>query len=229
MNWPLATNFLIALMAIANPLVKVPLWIEASQHDRQQVRWRLALLVTLAGGLILWIFLLLGDQILTLFGIDLASFRIAGGIVILMIGISMLNGRAVNVELEDLDESQSPFVQAKLRFRQVIVPMVMPMIAGPGSITTVIIYGTRASTVLDYAMLTVVLAGVIGLIFVTLLSSQRVRDVTGTMAMDLLTRIFGLIVAAIAVQFILEGFAEVFPQWITPESAIHDELPPANG
>lgn len=229
MNWSLIANFLIALLAIANPLVKVPLWIEASQHDQQAVRWRLAVLVTLTGGLVLLVFLLIGDQVLTLFGIDLASFRIAGGIVILLIGISMLNGNAINVELEEMDEEQSALTRAKVRFRQVVVPMVMPMIAGPGSITTVIIYGSRASTALEYLALSAVLAGVILLILVTLLSSQRIRTVTGPMTMDLLTRIFGLIVAAIAVQFILEGFAEVFPQWITPESSIHDELPGNGG
>ena len=229
MNWQLALNFLIAILAISNPLVKVPLWVEASQYDEKNVRWRLAVLIVATGGIILFVFLLIGQHIIDLFGIDLASFRIGGGIVILLIGINMLNGKAVNVERFEGDADVPAFTLAKARFRQVIVPLVMPMIAGPGSITTVIIYGTRASTILEYALLSAILAGVLLLTLGSLLGGFRLRALTGAMTMDLLTRIFGLIVVAIAVQFILEGMAQVFPQWITPESSIQDELELSRG
>ncbi len=224
MNWQLGLNFLIAILAISNPLVKVPLWIEASQYDARHVRWRLAVLIVTTGAIILFIFLLIGQQIIDLFGIDLASFRIGGGIVIMLIGINMLNGKAVNVEKGEIDEDLSAFGLAKTRFRQVIVPLVMPMIAGPGSITTVIIYGTRAQTFLEYVLLSAILFGMMLVILGTLLGGFSLRALAGAMTMDLLTRIFGLIVVAIAVQFILEGMAEVFPQWITPESSLRDEV-----
>lgn len=217
----LALNFLIAILAIANPLVKVPLWIEGSVQDVHQVRWRLAVLVTTVGGGILLLFLWLGGPILRLFSIDLASFRIAGGLVILLIGIDMLRGQAVNVEEDRSDEGpRSPLSQAKTRFSQVIVPLVLPMIAGPGSMTTVIIYGTQASSLAEYAVLSGILVGVLLLILATLLGSYRLHALIGTMGMRLLTRVFGLIVMAIAVQFILEGLGDVFPQWITPGSPL---------
>lgn len=217
----LALNFLIAILAIANPLVKVPLWIEGSLHDVQPVRWRLAVLVTVVGGSILLLFLWFGGAILRLFSIDLPSFRIAGGIVILLIGIDMLRGQAVNVDADRSDERErSPLSQAKTRFSQVIVPLVLPMIAGPGSMTTVIIYGTQADTFAEYAILSGILTGVLLLILATLLGSYRLHAVIGTMGMRLLTRVFGLIVMAIAVQFILEGLGDVFPQWVTPGSPL---------
>lgn len=224
MNWTLATNFLIAMLAISNPLARVPLWVEASEHDARRVRWRLALLITGTGSAILFVFLVLREQILSLFGIDLASFRIGGGIVLLLIGLDMLRGKAVRVERHDLDEDQPAFLLSKTRFRQIVVPLVMPMIAGPCAISTVVIYGSRASLVGDYALLSVVLIGMMAAVLATLLGSHRIRRLVGGLALNLLTRTLGLLLVAIAVQFMLEGFGEVFPQWFPPESALSDEL-----
>ena len=135
MDWRLAINFLIASLAIINPLGKVPVWEEAAAGDQSGVRWRLALLVTLTGGAILHVFLLFGMPILNFFGIDLAGFRVGGGIVILLTGIQMLQGVAIQVDRDSDVEAQTQFALAKVRFRQIVVPMVVPFTAGPGSIS----------------------------------------------------------------------------------------------
>jgi multiple antibiotic resistance protein len=229
MNWQLVTNFAIALLAIANPIGKVPLWIETSKYDGFRVQWRLAVLVTVTGFAILATFLLLGSQILDLFGIDLASFRVGGGIVILLIGIDMLNGNVTQVEVEEKEEDISPMQRAQQRIRQFVVPLVLPMIAGPGTISTVVIYGSRASSMLDYALLISVLTGVMLLILGTLVSSHKIKEVVGQMAITLLTRLFGLILVAIAMQLIVEGLGNIFPAWVTPASDISDSVNQQNG
>ncbi|MDX1529979.1 MAG: MarC family protein [Rhodothermales bacterium] len=224
MDWSVATNFLIAMLAITNPVGKVPLWLEAAGGEGYRVRWRLAVLVVATGAGLLLLFLLLGHQILGVFGIDLASFKVGGGIIILQIGVRMLHGTAVQVEADEDDGEEDPLARAQTRFRQVIVPLSLPMIAGPGSISTALIYGTRVSTPAEYAVLSGILLGVMAVVLVTLLGSQRIERLVGPMALRLMTRLFGLILTAIAAQLILEGLGEVFPSWVEPSSPLHDDL-----
>lgn len=223
-DWQFVTNFLLALLAIVNPLGKIPVWIEASKLDRRQVRVVLALLVTLTGALLLTLFLLFGQFILEFFGVDLASFRVGGGIVILVVGMNMLNGQAVDLDLSEPDENQSALAQAKLRFGEVIVPLVVPFIAGPGSITTVLLYGARSHSLAEDLVLVGVLVGVMSLVLVTLLLGHRVRAWVGDLPLRVLTRIFGLILVAVAAQFIVEGLGEAFPNWLTPASPLQDDV-----
>ena len=136
MDVTVATNFLIAMLAITNPVGKVPLWVRVSGDDSEGVRWRLALMVTTTARLILLGALLLGTRVLNLFGIDLASFQIGGGVVILLVGIKMINGTATDFDFDERDDSEDDLQRAKSRFRKVVVPMSMPILAGPGSIST---------------------------------------------------------------------------------------------
>jgi multiple antibiotic resistance protein len=103
LQWSMAVNFFIALLGIVNPLAKIPLWIKASKRENRGVRFQLAIMITLTGAIILLSFLWWGTNILVFFGIDLASFKIGGGIVILLLAIRMLDGKAVTIDttLED--------------------------------------------------------------------------------------------------------------------------------
>lgn len=100
MDMALHLNFFVALLAISNPLDKVPLWRAAARDETSPVQWRLALLVVLTGGAILATFLVFGRPILAFFGIDLASFRVDGGIVVLLVGIRMLRGELVRLDYD---------------------------------------------------------------------------------------------------------------------------------
>lgn len=226
MDWELIRNFFIAMIAIVNPLGKIPLWVEASGDQDRQVRWRLALLVTVTALIILLVFLLGGQSFLNLFGIDLASFRIGGGIIILLVGLDMLKGTAIQIKDEDEDthEDASKFRVAQSRFRQIVVPMAMPFMAGPGSISTVVVYSARAEGLLEYVGLSAVLGIVMLILFLILLSSNRIQSITGATALNIQTRVFGLILAGIAVQLIAEGLGAIFPTWVTEDSSIYEEL-----
>jgi multiple antibiotic resistance protein len=224
MEWDLVRSFFIALLAITNPLSKIPLWLAGSEGEDRQAEWRLALLVTATATAILLVFLLGGRWFLELFGIDLPSFRIGGGIVILLVAIDMIHGRAIRFERGEEDDDDDKMVAARSRFKQVAVPLAMPMMAGPGSISTVVMYASRVDSLGGYASLAGALGVVMLLMFLMLLSGRRVERWVGKSTLDIQTRVFGLILTGIAVQFIVEGLGEIFPAWLTEASAILDEL-----
>jgi len=220
----LLTSFLIALLAIANPLGKIPVWVQACGSNPPAVRRRLAVLVTGTAFAILCGALLLGREVLEVFSLDLVAFRIGGGIVILLIGIGMLRGEAIAVDTGGESEGGDAFERAKARFRDILVPMAIPILAGPGTITTCIVYGWRAGNWLDRAALGGVLLAVMLVVFLALLAAHRIQALVGDMALEVQTRLFGLILVAIAAQLIVEGLGEAFPSWLTPGSPIADDV-----
>lgn len=218
-------NFAIAMVAIVNPLSKVPLYVEASSDQGGPARHRLAVYVTVVAFLVLLLALLAGRPLLNLFSVDLAAFRVGGGIVILLVGLGMIRGQAVEItpEGEVQDGETDPTIQAQIRFRKVVVPLAMPIIAGPGSISTAIVYSARTDSWQDYLGMALVLSAVMVVVLLTLLSSRRVEQVVGRTSMNIVTRFLGLLLAGIAVQFIVEGLAEIFPAWVAGESVLDGE------
>jgi multiple antibiotic resistance protein len=224
MDWDLVRGFFLAMVAITNPLNKIPLWMVGSRGMSPPGRFRLAILVIASAAIVLFLFLLGGPVFLRFFGIDLASFRIAGGIIILIVGLDMLRGRAVQVEPDATPDGEdaSPLVLARARFKQIAVPVAIPFIAGPGSIATVVVFGAAAATVVEYLALSVVLAIIMAIIFLVLLSGPWVERRVGDTTLDIQTRVFGMLLAAIGVQFMAEGLGTLFPTWLGHGSPIRD-------
>jgi multiple antibiotic resistance protein len=213
MNLDLISNFVIALLAIVNPVEKIPLWVEASKGGSREFRWRLAGLIILSSAVILLIFLFLGRQLLIQLHIELASFKIGGGLILLQFGFSMLRGKAVKISGDDNNESDDLNSSVLKRFQEVFIPIGVPVIAGPGAITTVIIYGYQSDSFLTSSLLSLAVLGVLGLLFFTLITGHAIQKITGDLSLNLVSRIFGMILIAISVQFMVEGLTEVFPGW----------------
>lgn len=220
----LLSNFLVAMIAIVNPVGKIPIWIEACEGHDAPVRWRLAAMLVATAFAVLLVSLVFGGSILEFFGIDLAAFRIGGGIVILWIGLNMLQGRSVDIERGGEGADGNAYEKAKARFRGVVVPLAIPILAGPGSISTAILFGSRAEDWWTYGAMAGVLFAVMLAVMVVLLGADRIRALVGDLVLDVQTRLFGLILCAIAAQLLVEGLGEVFPQWLSPESPIADDV-----
>ncbi len=216
LNWNLTTNFLIALLAIVNPVEKIPLWVEASKGGHRQFQWRLAGLIILSSALILFIFLLLGREIMNLLKIELSSFKIGGGLILLQFGFSMLKGEAVEIKKERMDSTDDINDQVLRRYQQIFIPIGVPVIAGPGAITTTIIYGSQSESFQTTLFLCLALLAVLSILYLTLITGPFVQKYTGELPLELTSRIFGMILIAIAVQFMVEGLVEVFPGWVNP-------------
>ena len=213
-EWDLISNFAIALLAIVNPVEKIPLWVQASKGGKQTFQWLLAGMVILSSASILLVFLWFGHELLTRLQIDLASFKIGGGLILLQFGFSMLKGTAVKLNDETVDESADLKRSVLRRYQQIFIPLGVPVIAGPGAITTAIIYGYQSSSPLTTIFLSVTLVGVLAVLYGTLLLSPLIQKITGDLPLNLISRVFGMILIAIAVQFMVEGLTVVFPGWV---------------
>lgn len=224
MDIVLIRNFLLAMIAIVNPLGKIPVWIEASEGCSGPVRTRLALLVTGTAFLLLLVFLFFGQAILDFLGLDIAAFRVGGGIILLLIGIDMLRGQAVDVDTSSGKNEDDALDRAKARFRDIVVPVAVPILAGPGSITTVLLFGVRAEEWSDRLVLGGLLFAVMLVVLVLLLLGHRIEKWLGPLVLNVQTRIWGLLLLAIAAQLILVGLGEAFPNWVSGSSPITDDL-----
>ena len=213
-NLDLISNFAIALLAIVNPVEKIPLWVKASKGGQKDFQWWLAGLIILSSGVILLVFLWVGHYLLLQLKIDLASFKIGGGLILLQFGFSMLKGTAVKIDKEREDESENLKKRVLDRYHQIFIPIGVPVIAGPGAITTVIIYGYQSQTWLTHVALSFTMAVVLAVLFFTLLLGPYIQKRTGELPLNLISRVFGMILIAIAVQFMVEGLTEVFPGWV---------------
>lgn len=227
MNWSLYANFLIAILAIINPVAILPMWTELTSDENFRIRLRVASLLIGFGIVALGGFLIAGKYILNFFSIDLQVFKVAGGILLLTTGIRMVEG--TNVKLTDKDDEEgSPLHVAKVRFRKIIVPMGIPIIVGPGSITTVFLFGFGLDSWVDYGMLFIILMISMFILWAILTSTYWLEKKIDPIIFTVITRLSGIIVTAIALQFILEGLGEIFPNWINSSSPIfgpNDQIP----
>lgn len=213
MNVDFLLNFTAAIVTIINPIGLVPIWKELLGDTHKSVRIRVAFMVIGSSVVVLLVFLNFGKGLLNFFQIDLMVFKVAGGVLLLITGISMVDGKVS--QLKDKNEKgDTPLEIAKQRFRKVLVPLSMPMLAGPGAITTVIIFGSRAQNFLDYVGLSIVLFVVLLVLLLLLTYSHYIEEKLDDLVFVVFTRMFGVIVVAIAFQFILEGLTQIFPAWV---------------
>lgn len=210
MNWNFYLNFLAAMLAIVNPIGIWPIWSELTNDEASKIRKRVALMVIFTAYFILVIFLIGGKYLLQFFSIDLQVFKVAGGILLLYVGISMVRGSATQVRKSHI-EGETTKALAKQRFREIIVPIGIPALAGPGSITTVIVFGNQAQSAIDYLFLSIVILIAFLALLLVFLSSSYLEKNVDDIVFTIFTRTFGIIVTAIAIQFIVEGLGEIFP------------------
>ncbi|MGK7389502.1 MAG: MarC family protein [Candidatus Cyclobacteriaceae bacterium M2_1C_046] len=212
MNWQLYLNFILALLALINPITRLPLWKEMTGDTERKARKQIAVYVVFTALLILLIFLFTGHYILSFFGVDLSVFKFGGGILLLISGIAMVNGSMT--KLENRKEEGDLKQKAKKRFNKVVVPLAFPLLAGPGAITTVIIYGSKAEGWIDYTMLSAVVVITLLIILIFFFTSNIAERKVDDTVFSVLIRVFGILVVAIGSQFIVEGLGEVFPAWL---------------
>ncbi|MFW6326827.1 MAG: MarC family protein [Bacteroidota bacterium] len=217
MDWNLYLNFFAGIMAIVNPIGIWPLWSELTNDEASVIRKWVAFLVVLTSYFILLVFLFGGRHLLDFFSVDLAIFKTSGGILVLLAGISMVKGTAT--QLSDRDEfGETTMAIAKQRFRKILVPMGIPALAGPGSITTVMIFGSQASNLTDYLFMGIMMFLAFLTLFLVFLSSKFLEKYVDDIVFSVFTRLFGIMVTAIALQFILEGLGEALPKLMSEVS-----------
>lgn len=181
------------LFVVIDPIGLVPMFIITTQGHKDRAKIALRACLIAAG--ILTLFGFLGDAILGFVGISMPAFRIAGGILLFLTALDMLFDRRIQ-RRENLDAPPDPSV----------FPLATPLIAGPGAITTMILLIGQAGNDLT-ATLTVVgiMLAVVGLVFLLFLTANRLERALGRIGTLVVSRLLGMLLAALAVQFVLDG------------------------
>lgn len=199
------------MLSIVNPVGIVPMWSEMTGDMSTKSRRQTAFMLVITAVTTLLVFLIAGRPLLNFFSIELPVFRIAGGILLLKAGLGMVGGSGGNQIRED-DQDKDDRTIALERYKKTLVPLAIPRLAGPGSIATVIIFSSDA-VFIDYFVLAAVIVLVMALLFFTFVGSRFLEKNLDMLVFTIMTKLFGIILAAIAFQFVVQGIAEVFPDW----------------
>ena len=199
-------KFFIALLAIVNPVGMLPVFINMTANQEPEIRNKNGMLASASMGAILLVVLFSGETILRFFAISVDSFRVGGGILLLLMAISMLNAKMSNVKQtreEELDSAERASVA--------VVPLGTPLLAGPGAISTVILYAQRYSSVAHYLSMVVVIVALTGCTLLLFRMAPTIHRLFGRTGINIVTRLMGLIMAAMGVEFIAHGLRQLFP------------------
>ncbi len=199
-------KFFIALLAIVNPVGMLPIFINMTVNQGAAERNKNGALASVSMGAILLVVLFSGEAILKFFGISVDSFRVGGGILLLLMAISMLNAKMSNVKQtkeEELDSADRESVA--------VVPLGTPLLAGPGAISTVILYAQRYSSVAHYLSMVAVILVLVGCTMLLFRMAPTINQLFGRTGINIVTRLMGLIMAAMGVEFIAHGLRQLFP------------------
>ena len=211
-------TFAATLFALLNPLGMLPVFIGYTADRSVGVQRWLALFVSLTVLGLMLLFLFAGTALLNFFGITLDAFRIAGGILLLLIGIKTI-ARDPADKAKDLTVASEvgELIEAESVYRQIVVPFAIPLLVGPGVIANLILYAGEAKTAALHWGLAGVAVGISLLTLVILLSARYLRKLLGDVGLSIATRILGLLVASIGIQFVIAGSTNVIVHSIAPE------------
>lgn len=199
---------LISLFVIIDPPANIFPYLALSTGYPPQKAKSMAWRACLYALLILAIFTVIGRFILDFFGISLPAFQIAGGLILFRIAFDMLEGRG---HFNRMDTSSS-LVAAEYG-DIALVPLAMPLLSGPGAITTVLVLTSRAQNHLETGLILVASALILVITYLFFHFAENLLKLLKESSLRLVTRLMGLILAALAVEFVLQGLLAAFPAW----------------
>jgi len=199
------TKIFIALLAIVNPIGAIPIVMALTADASEEEFKRTTKITVISVLVILLTALLTGELLLGFFGISISSFRVGGGILILLMAISMLHARQSPITFSKEEASDGN------RESVAVVPISMPLLAGPGAISTVILYTQKSHAPLHYLCMGLDILLLVLVLWVAFLSIPWISKHTTQTGINIFSRVMGLILAAIAVEFIANGLKGLFP------------------
>jgi len=205
MLWDYYLNAFATLFVTIDPIALAPVFLVLTEGLDRATRRTMGLRGALTAALVLLGFALVGEPVLGFLGITVAAFRIGGGLLLFWTAFEMVFGGR---EQRRRATGEDAAAELAHRMRAAIFPLAIPLIAGPGAISATILQASRAPNVLGFVGLVVIIAGLIGLCYLVFLTAYRIDRYLGDTGRTVLTRLLGIILAALAVQFVLSGLAE---------------------
>jgi multiple antibiotic resistance protein len=199
---------LVALLAIVNPIGVIPFFIHFTDGFTPEERQATSRSAAIAAFIVIAVSALGGLQIINFFGITLAAFRVGGGLLLLMAALQMLNAQPAESRKDDLHEGSA---KADTGASIAIVPLTIPLLTGPATISTMIIYADKARHWWELGILVgygVIIGFVVWVVFSL---SGRIAMALGKTGINVMTRLMGLLLAALSVEVMSDGLTTLFP------------------
>lgn len=193
----------VALFVVIDPIGLTPLFVALTQGESAAKRRAIGIRACVTALFILLLFAVFGEALLGFIGISMPAFRVAGGVLLFITALDMLFERRQKRrksqadEEEEDDDSDDPSV----------FPLAIPLIAGPGSIATMILLVGQTEGVLGFASVFAVLLAVLAMVFIMFLGAGLLERLLGKTGINVVTRLLGMLLAALSVQFVLDGLA----------------------
>jgi len=197
---------LVGVFAILNPLGAIPLFLSLTADKSVQEMRRIAAKTAAAVATILVLAVWLGEHLLQFFGIGVPAFRTAGGLLVLLIAIAMFHAKSTPAR-----HTREEDVEAEAKEDIAVVPLAIPLLAGPGAISLVIVDAQKAAGTAGELMLSLGIIGVSLLVWGILRLAEPIGMRLGTAGLNIATRVMGLILAAMAIQFMAAGLVTLLP------------------
>jgi multiple antibiotic resistance protein len=204
MSWDFAVTAIVAVFAIVNPIGNIPVFVAITDGYTAEQKRRTIIRTCFVAGSVLFGFGIFGQWIFQVYGITIPAFKIAGGVLLFSIAFSMTRGQVSNTKM-----NQDEHAEAVDKEEVGVVPLGIPLFAGPGAITTVMIYISYAlaapDPVFDVISVFIAILITIGISYILLKYADPLFSKMGKSGANAFTRIMGLLLAAMAIEFILSG------------------------
>ena len=202
----------VAMIVIVNPLGIIPVFVAMTASNSELQRKAIAYGAAMTVAATLLISALLGERVLEVFGISLASFKVGGAILIMLNAIAMMQAMPSR-------DKQTPeeALEAEDKASIAVVPLGIPLLAGPGAMSTIIIYASEKKAVWHLLTVCLVSIGVALVTWLALRVATRIGARMGTTTVNVATRIMGLLLAALAVEIFAGGIVELIPALGKPD------------
>jgi len=200
------TLLLVSLIAVVNPLGALPVFLSTADKNNPDADMRTIKRASISVALVLLISAWSGEALLGFFGITIDAFRVGGGLLILLMGITMLHGQQSSVS-HCPEEAEATDCKDDIS----VVPLAIPLMAGPGAISLVILDAHKINTWQGEILLALAILSVAAIVWLVLLIAEKMQDKLGIIGLNIVTRLMGLLLAAIGVQFISDGIKQLLP------------------
>lgn len=204
-------KIIIAFVVLINPFSALTLFLDSTRGYSMHDRRRFARISSLTVFITITFFTVAGESLLRALGISVGSFQVAGGVLVFLIAINMMNGdgNPVKPDQENVDFDDS--VESIGSTAAAVVPLAIPMMVGPGGISTVIIYSAQVSN--WQQKLAIIIAGLLISVFcyLALMAAGRLSKLLGDTGLNIISRIMGMLLAAVAIEILVSGVRTIFP------------------
>ncbi len=202
----------VAMLVIVNPLGIIPVFVAMTTSHSDRERKRIAGIAAQTVAVVLIVSVLLGERILEVFGISIASFKVGGAILIMLNAISMMQATPSR-EKQTPEEAEEAVAKASIA----VVPLGIPLLAGPGAMSTIIIYASEKKAILHLGAVLLVTLAIAVVTWISLRIATRAGRHMGVTTVNVATRIMGLLLAALAVEIFASGIVELIPALGKPD------------